>query len=68
MEAGGHRGFSPADYGLLILRLDYLKESDNLPDPDVLAQEIVEDLEAALEQFREIAADLGRNEPETQKN
>ena len=35
-----------------------LEESDNLPDPDVLAQEIVEDLEAALEQFREIAADL----------
>jgi type I restriction enzyme M protein len=34
--------------------------SDNLPDPDVLAQEIVEDLEAALEQFREIAADLNR--------
>jgi hypothetical protein len=30
---------------------------------DVLAQEIVEDLEAALEQFREIATDLGRNEP-----
>jgi hypothetical protein len=26
-------------------------------DPDVLAQEIVEDLEAALEQFREIAAE-----------
>jgi hypothetical protein len=26
---------------------------------DVLAQEIVEDLEAALEQFREIAMDLG---------
>ena len=36
-----------------------LEESDNLPDPDVLAQEIVEDLEAALEQFREIAADVG---------
>ena len=34
-------------------------ESDNPPDPDVLAQEIVEDLEAALEQFREIAVDLG---------
>jgi type I restriction enzyme M protein len=30
----------------------------NLPDPDVLAAEIVEDLEAALEQFREIATDL----------
>ena len=27
-------------------------------DPDVLAQETVEDLEAALEQFREIATDL----------
>jgi type I restriction enzyme M protein len=35
-----------------------LKESDNPSDPDVLAQEIVEDLEAALEQFREIAFDL----------
>ena len=35
---------------------DSLEESDNLPDPDVLAQEIVEDLEAAVEQFREIAA------------
>jgi len=32
-----------------------LEESDNLPDPDVLAQEIVEDLKAALEQFCEIA-------------
>jgi len=33
--------------------------SENGTDPDVLAQEIVEDLEAALEQFREIATDLG---------
>jgi type I restriction enzyme M protein len=36
-----------------------LEESESLPDPDVLAQSIVEDLEAALEQFREIAKDLG---------
>jgi type I restriction enzyme M protein len=35
-----------------------LEESDNLPDPDVLTQEIVEDLEAALEQSREIAVDI----------
>jgi type I restriction enzyme M protein len=41
------------------LRDESLSESDNLPDPDVLAQEIVDDLEAALEQFREIAGDLG---------
>jgi type I restriction enzyme M protein len=35
-----------------------LTASDNLPSPDVLAQEIVEDLEAALEQFRLMADDL----------
>ena len=28
-----------------------IEESDNLPDPDVLAQEIVEDVEAEHEQF-----------------
>jgi len=47
------------DLDIFWLRDESLEESDNLPDPDVLAQEIVEDLEAALEQFREIAADLG---------
>ena len=31
----------------------------DVPDPDVLAAEIVDDLEAALEQFRAIAEDLG---------
>ena len=41
------------------LRDESLEESDNLPDPDFLAQEIVEALETALEQFREIAADIG---------
>jgi type I restriction enzyme M protein len=41
------------------LRDEGLEESDNLPHPNVLAQEIVEDLETALEQFREIAAELG---------
>lgn len=40
------------------LRDESLEESDSLPDPNVLAHEIVEDLEAALEQFREIANDL----------
>jgi type I restriction enzyme M protein len=48
-----------ASLDIFWLRDESLEESDNLPDPDVLAQEIVEDLEAALEQFREIAADLG---------
>ncbi|KAF0191219.1 MAG: type I restriction enzyme M protein [Gammaproteobacteria bacterium] len=40
------------------LRDESLSDSDNLPDPDVIALEIVQDLEAALEQFREIAGDL----------
>ena len=82
------------DLAVFWLRDESLEESDNLPDPDILAQEIVvprlaslgthsspepqaegtpsqdprpargprrgvEDLEAALERFREIATDLG---------
>ena len=43
---------------LFWLKDDSLEDSANLPDPDVLALEIVEDLEAALAQFAEIAADL----------
>jgi type I restriction enzyme M protein len=37
-----------------------LEDSANLPDPDVIAQEIVEDLQAALAKFGEIASDLKR--------
>ena len=44
-----------------------LERIHNVPDPDVLAQEIVEDLEAALEQFREIATDLGREANNVEK-
>lgn len=40
------------------LRDRSLEDSANLPDPDVLAEEIVEDLRAALAQFEEIVADL----------
>jgi len=32
-----------------------LADLDNLPDPDVLANEIIENVEAGLEGFREIA-------------
>lgn len=42
------------------LKDESLEASENLPEPDVLAQEIVEDLRAALEQFEEVAADLAR--------
>jgi len=40
------------------LKDESLADSDNLPPPEVIAQEIVDDLEAALEQFRLIAGDL----------
>ena len=42
------------------LKDDSLEDSANLPDPDVIAAEIAEDLAAALEQFSQIAADLKR--------
>jgi len=48
-----------ASLDIFWLRDESLEESDTLPDPDVLPQEIRENLEAALEQFREVANDLG---------
>jgi len=36
--------------------------------PLISAEVIIEDLEAALEQFREIATDFGREPAETKKN
>ena len=42
------------------LRDESLEDSANLPDPDVIAAEIAEDLEAALDQFSQIANDLKR--------
>jgi len=41
------------------LRDESLEDMENLPEPEVLAQEIVENLEAALEQFRGIEEELG---------
>jgi type I restriction enzyme M protein len=52
-----------ASLDIFWLKDDALAHSDNLPPPDVIAQEIVDDLEAALEQFRLIAGDLA-GEPE----
>jgi type I restriction enzyme M protein len=46
--------------GYFWLRDESLEDSANLPDPDVLALEIAEELEAALEQFAVIAEDLKR--------
>jgi type I restriction enzyme M protein len=40
------------------LKDESLEDSENLPEPDVIAQDIMENLEAALEQFRSITAEL----------
>src|SRR3954452_12265685 len=42
------------------LKDESLENSANLPAPDIIAQEIVEDLQAALAQFAEIASELKR--------
>lgn len=47
----------------MCLDISWLKDSsladlDNLPDPDVLAAEIIENLEAGLERFRAVFAGL----------
>jgi len=51
-----------ASLDIFWLKDQSLEDSENLPDPDVLAQEMIDDLETALEQIREIAGDLS---PET---
>jgi type I restriction enzyme M protein len=50
-----------ASLDIFWLKDDSLEDSENLPDPGVLAGQIVVDLEAALSQFREISEDLGEN-------
>jgi hypothetical protein len=44
------------------------EETATVTDPDVLAHDIAEDLEAAREQFREIAVDLGGEVVEPEKS
>ena len=40
------------------LRDESMEDTANLPPPDQIAEEIVEDLRAALEQLEEISVDL----------
>jgi len=64
---GRWRAFTPGELlardkvnlDIFWLRDEALEDTASLPDPDVLAAEITEDLQAALEQFSEIAEDLG---------
>jgi type I restriction enzyme M protein len=47
-----------ASLDIFWLKDDSLEDSANLPDPDVLAMEIIDNLEAALEQFKGIGEAL----------
>ncbi|WP_211248297.1 hypothetical protein [Halomonas halodenitrificans] len=47
------------------LKDDSLEDMESLPEPDVLATEIVENLEAALEQFRSVSAELAGEDERT---
>ena len=49
-----------ADLDVFWLKDDSLDDLENLPPPDVLAQEIIEHLESALAAFREVAQALPR--------
>ena len=47
-----------ANLDIFWLRDESMEDSASLPPPDEIAEEIVEDLRAALGQLEEIAADL----------
>jgi type I restriction enzyme M protein len=48
-----------ASLDIFWLRDESLEDTANLPDPDVIASEIADDLRAALEEFEAIQGDLG---------
>ena len=45
------------------LKDESTEDTENLPEPAVLAQEITENLESAVEQFNSISEDLARETP-----
>jgi type I restriction enzyme M protein len=53
-------GRDKASLDIFWMKDDSLENLDDLPPPDVLAQEIIEHLEAALASFRDVAAGLQR--------
>jgi type I restriction enzyme M protein len=53
-ETERFKKFTYAEIDILWLKDDSLEDSDNLPSPALLAAEIVESLEAALEEFRAV--------------
>ena len=52
-----------ANLDITWLKDDSLGDLDNLPAPDVIAREIIEDLTAALAEFQAVAEALGDRRP-----
>ena len=52
-----------ANLDIFWLRDESMEDSSTLPPPDIIAEEILEDLRAALEQLEEIAGDLSGETP-----
>lgn len=55
-------GRDKASLDIFWLRDESLEDTDNLPAPEVIAAEIVEDLQAALDQFAVVASSLRDND------
>jgi type I restriction enzyme M protein len=51
-----------ANLDIFWLKDESLEDTENLPPPDILARDITEDLQAALEQFSTIQEDLEGNQ------
>ena len=51
-----------ANLDIFWLKDESLEDSENLPEPEVLARKIVENLQSALEEFQGICEDLGEKE------
>jgi type I restriction enzyme M protein len=54
-----------ANLDITLLKDESLEDTENLPAPEVLAAEIAENLESALEQFNSIVEELDENKKET---
>lgn len=51
-----------ASLDIIWLRDDSLEDTEKLPPPEVIAQEIIEDLEAALTEFTAVAQALAKDD------
>jgi len=51
-----------ANLDIFWLKDESLEDTDNLPAPEILAAEIAENLQSALEQFNSIVEELRQND------